>query len=80
MTGSEKRMYLGTEKNMPVEFTDEIKNKMLDKYLDFGREPKKLKNMNVTVVSNIVEALGTISESLVKNLEGLKIPGRRDTI
>ena len=51
-----------------------------DKYLDLARELKKLWNMNVTVISIVIGALGTITKRLVKGLEELEISGRVETI
>ena len=45
----------------------------IEKYLDLARELKKLWNMKVTVISVVVDALGTFSNSLERRLEELEI-------
>ena len=40
-----------------------------DKYLDLARELKKLWNMKVTVIPNVIDAFGTITKGLLKGLE-----------
>ena len=50
-------------------------NKTRDKYFDLARELKMLWNMNVTVISFIVGALGTVG-----GLEELEIRGYAETI
>ena len=51
-----------------------------DKYLDLARELKKLWNIKVTFIPIIIDALGTVTERLLKGLEDLKIRGRAETI
>ena len=51
-----------------------------DKYLDLAREMKKLWNMNVTIESIVIGALGTITKGLLKGLEDLEVGGRVETI
>ena len=51
-----------------------------DKYLDFGREWKKLWNMKVRFIPIVVGALDTVIKGLVKRLENLEIKGRVETI
>ena len=51
-----------------------------NKYLDLGRELKKLWNMKVTIVSIVIGALGTITKGLLKGLEDLEVGGRVETI
>ena len=52
-----------------------------DKYLDLAREmEKKMWNMKVTIIPNVIEALGTPTKILVQGLEGLEIRGRLETI
>ena len=41
-------------------------SKKKDKYLDLARELKKLRNVKVSVVPNIVGALGTVTNGLIK--------------
>ena len=50
-----------------------------DKYLDLGRELKKLWNMKVTVIQIIIGALGTVTKGLIQRLENLEITGRVKT-
>ena len=51
-----------------------------DKYLNLGRELKKLWNMKVTVIPMVVGARGTIQKRLVTGLENFKIWGQLETI
>ena len=51
-----------------------------DKYLDLARELKRLWNMKVTIVPNVIGALGTITKGLLKGVEDLEIGGRVETI
>ena len=52
-----------------------------DKLVDFARElKKKTSNMNVTVITVLIGALGTISKSLVKGLVNIEIRGQVNTI
>ena len=45
-------------------------NKKIEKYLDFAGEPKqKLWTMQVTVISVVVSALGTVPKGLERGLE-----------
>ena len=55
-------------------------NEKGDKYLDFVRELKKLRNMKVTVRLIVVGALGTIAKELVTRLEDFEIRGQVKTI
>ena len=50
------------------------------KYLDFVREPKKLRNVKVMVILIVNGALGMIAKDLAKGLEDLEIRGRVETI
>ena len=56
------------------------KNEKKDKYLDFTRDWKKVRNMKMTVESIVVGALGMISKGLVRELEELEIGERTETI
>ena len=38
-------------------------------YLDLARELKKLWNMKVTIIPNVIGAFGTVSKGLLKGLE-----------
>ena len=51
-----------------------------DKYLDLARELKKLLNVKVTIVPNVIGALGTITKGLLTSLEDLEVGGRVETI
>ena len=51
-----------------------------DKYLDFVRELKKLRNMKVTIVPIVIGTFGTITKGLLKGLENLEVGGRVETI
>ena len=46
-----------------------------DKYLDFARELKKLRNMKVTIIPIVIGALGTVTKGLLKGLEDLEVGG-----
>ena len=56
------------------------KRKKKDTNLDLARELKKLWNMNVAVIPNIIGALGTVTKWLVQKLEDLEIRGKGETI
>ena len=47
-----------------------MKESEKDKYLDLGRELKKLWNMKVTIVPIVIGAWGKITKGLLKGLEG----------
>ena len=49
--------------------------KTKDKYLDFARELKKLRNINVTVVPIVIGALGTVIEGLIRGLGNKRTSG-----
>ena len=51
-----------------------------DKYLDLARELKKLGNMKMLIVTIVIGAFGTVTEGLLKGLEGLEVGGRVVTI
>ena len=51
-----------------------------DKYLNLARELKKLWNMKVTIVPNVIGAFGTITNGLLKGLEDLELGGWVETI
>ena len=48
-----------------------------DKYKDLARE---LWNMKVTIIPNVIGALGTVTKGLIKGLEDMNISGRVETI
>ena len=51
-----------------------------DKYLDLARELKKRWSMKVTIVLNVIGALGTLTKGLLNGLEDLEVGGRVETI
>ena len=52
-----------------------------DKYLELTRELEKNQwKMKVTVISVVIEALGTVTKGLVKELEDLEMGGRVEPI
>ena len=51
-----------------------------DKYHDLARELKKLWNIQVTIISIVIGAFGTITKGLLKGLENLEVGGRVETI
>ena len=55
-------------------------NEKKDKYLDLARELKILRNMKVTIIPVVIDALGTVTKGLLKGLEDLEIRGQVETI
>ena len=51
-----------------------------DQFLNLTRELKKLWNMKVIVIPNIIGALVTMSKGLVRELEELEIRGRVEAV
>ena len=52
-----------------------------DKYFDLARElKKKLWNMQVTIISIVIGAFGTVTKGLLKGLEDLEVGGWVETI
>ena len=51
-----------------------------DKYLDLARELKKLWNMQVTIISIVIGAFGTVTKGLLKALVDLEVGGRVETV
>ena len=51
----------------PQNKTEKFEKK--DKYLDLARELKKLWNMQVTIISIVICAFGTVTKGLLKELE-----------
>ena len=49
-------------------------------YLDLASELKKLWNMQVTIISNLIGAFGIVTKGLQKGLEDLEVGGRVETI
>ena len=50
------------------------------KYLDLVRELKKLWNMKLTIIPNVIGAFGTVTKGLSKGLEDLAVYGWVETI
>ena len=50
-----------------------------DKYLDFARELKKLRNMKVTFIPIVIGVFGTVTKGLLKGLEDLEVGGQVET-
>ena len=50
-----------------------------DKYLDLAWELKKLRNIQVTIISILIGALGTVTKGLLMGLEDLEVGGRVET-
>ena len=46
-----------------------------DKYLNLAWELKKLWNMKVTFIPNVIDVLGRVNKGLLKGLEDLEIAG-----
>ena len=68
---------------VPVDHRVKLKeNEKKDKYLDLAREMKKKKlwDMKVMVMSNVIGALRTVTKGLIQGLEDLEIRGRVETI
>ena len=51
-----------------------------DKYLDLARELKKLCNMKVTIIPNVIGALVIVTKGLVQGLKDLEITRQMETI
>ena len=51
-----------------------------EKYLDLARELKKLWNTKMTIIPIVIDALGTVTQGLLKGLEDLEVGGRVETI
>ena len=51
-----------------------------DKYLDLARELKNLWNMQVTIITIVIGAFGTVTKGLLKGLKDLEVGGRVETI
>ena len=66
---------------MASQRTKEKKSKKIDKFLDFAREQKKKQwNIRVTVISNVVGALGTVPSGFEKRLEKREIRRKIETV
>ena len=51
-----------------------------DKYLDLARELKKLWNMQVTIIPNVIGNFGAVTKGILKGLEDLEVGGQVETI
>ena len=53
------------------------KNEKKDKYLDLARKRKKKKlwNMKMKIIPNVIGSLGTVTGGLIQGLENLEIRG-----
>ena len=66
---------------MPTDHRIKLKEyEKKDKYLDIARELKKLWNMQVTIIPNVIGTFETVTKGLQKGLEELEVGGRVDTI
>ena len=66
---------------VPADHRVKLKESQInDKYLDLDKELKKKWNMEVTVISIIISALGTVVKRLVQGLSDLEIRGQVKTI
>ena len=67
-----------------VDFADYLvklkESEKKNKYLELGRELKKIWNIKVTVIPIVIGALGTVTKGLVQGLEDLEIRRRVETI
>ena len=76
-----KRTYKIVDFAVPAEHRIKLKEcEKKDKYLDLARELKKLWNMQVTIVSIVIGAFGTITKGLLKGLEDLEVARGVETI
>ena len=66
---------------VPADYRIKLKEcRKKDKYLDLTRELKKLWNMKVTIIPNVMGAFGTVNKGLLMWLEDLEVGGRVETI
>ena len=66
---------------VPVDHRVELKeSKKKDKYLDFGREMKKIWNMKVIVIPIVIGYLSRVTKGFAKGLEDMEITGRMETV
>ena len=50
------------------------------KYLDLGRQLKKLWNMKVTIIPIVIGVFSTVTKGSLKELDELEVGGRMETI
>ena len=68
---------------MPVDYREKLKeSETKDKYLNLACEWKNKKqwNMKVTIIPNVIGALGTDTKGLIKGLKDVDITGRIETV
>ena len=66
---------------VPVDHRVKLKeSEKKNKYLDLGRELRKLWNMNVTLILIVIVALGTVTKGLAQGLEDVEITGWVETV
>ena len=66
---------------VPADHIEKLKErKKRDEYLDIARKLKKPRNMKVTIIPIVINALGTVTKGLVQGLADLDIMGRVETI
>ena len=67
--------------SVPADHRIKLKeSKKKDKYLELARELKKLWSIQVTIISIVIGAFGTVTKGLLKGLEDLEVGGRVETI
>ena len=82
LINKKKRIYHPVDFAILADSRVKIKaSKKIDKYLDLARELKRLWNMKIMVIPNIVGAIGTTwKKSLIKRMGELEIRRRIETI
>ena len=85
--GQKTRTYNNQQKKkickivVPADHRIKLKEyKKKDKYLDLARELEKLQNMEVTIIPIVIDAFGTVTKGLLKDLDDLEVGGRVETI
>ena len=78
---NKKRTYKIVDFAVPADHRIKLKEcEKKDKYLDLAKELKKLWNMQVTIIPNVIGAFRTVTKELQKGLEDLEVGGRVETI
>ena len=74
--------FVGCCRRRPGDYRVKLKeSKKRDKYKDLARELKKKQwNIKVTMIPTVNDALGTVTQRLVKGLEDMEIKGQVETI
>ena len=76
-----KRIYRIVDFVLPVDHRSKLKeNEKKDKYQDLTRYLVTLRNMKVTVIPIVIDAIGTVTKRLVYGLEDLDISRADSTI